>query len=130
MTYNANRPDFTENRLNAAKLGLGFLEAREQTHTLALSVVTEMELLVGCRNKTEQSRLDRSLKCFQIVYLQEVMSVRATQLLRTYFLSHGLLIPDAFIAATAMILGVPLATKNRRDYHFIKGLELIQYPLR
>lgn len=107
---------------------ISFLKAREQTHALSLSVVTEMELLVGCRNKTEQNRLDRALGCFRIIDLQESMSSKATQLLRTFSLSHGLLIPDAFIAATAMVLGVPLATKNRRDYRFIKGLDLIPYP--
>lgn len=107
---------------------ISFLKVHEQTHALSLSVITEMELLVGCRNKTEQNRLDRSLECFRIIYLQESMSSKAAQLLRTFSLSHGLLIPDAFIAATAMVLDVPLATKNRRDYHFIKGLELIPYP--
>lgn len=30
----------------------------------------------------------------------------------------------------SLVLGIPLATKNRRDYQFIKGLELIPYPLR
>ncbi|MFZ4398236.1 MAG: type II toxin-antitoxin system VapC family toxin [Kiritimatiellia bacterium] len=107
---------------------IAFLKVHEPSHTLAVSVITEMELLVGCRNKTEQSRLDRSLECFKIIYLQETMSLQAARLLRTYSLSHGLLIPDAFIAATALVLDVPLATKNRRDYHFIEKLELIRYP--
>ncbi len=107
---------------------IAFLKAHEATHALALSVVSEMELLVGCRNKTEQNRLDRSLKYFNIIYLQEAISLRAAQLIRTFFLSHGLLIPDALIAATAMVLDLPLATKNRRDYHFIEGLELTPYP--
>lgn len=107
---------------------VSFLKAHELTHALSLSVVTEMELLVGCRNKTEQNRLDRSLVSFRIIHLQESISSKAAQLLRIFSLSHRLLIPDAFIAATAMVLGVPLATKNRRDYHFIKGLELIPYP--
>lgn len=107
---------------------IAFLKEHEDAYALSLSIVTEMELLVGCRNKVEQNRLNRSLECFTIICLQESMSSKAAQLLRTYSLSHGLLIPDAFIAATAMVLGVPLATKNRRDYQFIKGLQLLPYP--
>jgi len=107
---------------------IAFLKEHEDTYALSLSIVTEMELLVGCRSKVEQNRLDRSLKCFKIICLQEAMSGKATQLLRTFSLSHGLLIPDALIAATAMVLGVPLATKNRRDYRFIKELQLFPYP--
>lgn len=105
-----------------------FLEAHERTYALSLSIITKMELLVGCRNKAEQNRLDRSLECFNLICLQETISLEAAHLLRKYFSSHGLLIPDAFIAATAIILDVPLATKNRRDYRFIEGLRLIHYP--
>jgi predicted nucleic acid-binding protein len=47
---------------------------------------------------------------------------------RQYRLSHGLLIPDAMIAATAMTLGLPLISKNQRDFRFIGGLQLLSYP--
>ncbi|RIK44584.1 MAG: hypothetical protein DCC55_02120 [Chloroflexi bacterium] len=46
----------------------------------------------------------------------------------TFLLSHGLLIPDALIAATAIVINEPLATKNHRDYRFITGLTLSAYP--
>ena len=42
--------------------------------------------------------------------------------------SHGLLIADALITATAMSTQQPLVTKNQRDYRFIKGLDLRPYP--
>jgi len=48
-------------------------------------------------------------------------------LLRQYRLSHGLLIPDALIASTALSLNVDLATKNQRDYRFIEILTLLPY---
>jgi predicted nucleic acid-binding protein len=56
------------------------------------------------------------------------MSDAAVDLLRRYRLSHGLLIADAFIAATALVLDTPLVSKNQRDYRFIAGLTLLRYP--
>lgn len=52
----------------------------------------------------------------------------AVELLRRCRLSHGLLIADAFIAATALVLDTPLVSKNQRDYRFITGLNLLPYP--
>jgi predicted nucleic acid-binding protein len=37
---------------------------------------------------------------------------------------HGTKIADAMIAATAVDIGVPLITRNRRDFEGIKGLKL------
>ncbi|HWQ14991.1 MAG TPA: PIN domain-containing protein [Roseiflexaceae bacterium] len=58
----------------------------------------------------------------------EGVSDIATNLIRQYRLSHGLLIADAFIAATAITLGVPLVSKNQRDFRFISQLTLLPYP--
>ena len=49
-------------------------------------------------------------------------------LINQYRLSHGLLIPDALIAATAVAFQLPLLTKNQRDFRFIRGLQLLPYP--
>jgi tRNA(fMet)-specific endonuclease VapC len=40
----------------------------------------------------------------------------------SFFLSHGLLIPDALIAATALEHGLDLYSKNVRDFRMIPGL--------
>jgi predicted nucleic acid-binding protein len=53
---------------------------------------------------------------------------KAIELIRTYHLSHGLLIADALIAATAITLQISLATKNHKDYRFIESLKLKKYP--
>ena len=44
---------------------------------------------------------------------------------RRYRLSHGLLTADSLIAATAITQGIPLLSKNQRDYRFIAGLNLL-----
>jgi hypothetical protein len=42
------------------------------------------------------------------------------------FLSHGLLIPDALIAATALEFNLTLCTKNIRHFQMIPDLELFR----
>ena len=100
----------------------------ERTSVLAISTVTEMELIVGCRNKTELKALEKFLRRFQILKISDRISKSAVDLLKQYFLSHGLLIADALIAATAIVHNEPFITKNQRDYRFIKGLNLLPYP--
>lgn len=107
---------------------LACLDQVEDRSALAVSAVTEMELVVGCRNKAELRTLDKFLNRFQVIRLNERMSDAAVDLLRRYRLSHGLLIADAVIAATALVLDTALVSKNQRDYRFIAGLNLLSYP--
>ena len=111
-----------------AREALDYLQRHSGTFTLVISTITQMELLVGCRNKTEQRHLERFLRSFPIVALNEAIADQAVVLLRQYRLSHGLLLPDALIAATALVHAVPLATMNQRDYRFIAGLQVLPYP--
>jgi predicted nucleic acid-binding protein len=104
-----------------------YLQNLAMNGALAVSLITQMELLVGCRNKQETVLLDKFLKRFQIIKLNEAISMLAVDLLRQYRLSHGLLMPDALIAATALSLNSDLATKNQRDYRFIDTLKLLTF---
>ena len=96
--------------------------------TAAISVVTQMELIVGCRDKVELREVDKFLRQFQIVAIDEAIANSSVDLLHLYYLSHNLLIADSLIAATALILDVPFVSKNQRDYRFIQGLNLLPYP--
>ena len=87
-----------------------------------------MELFVGCRNKPELHNVERFLQRFQLIKISEAVSDMAVDLLRRYRLSHGMLIADALIAATARAWGVPLISENQRDYHFVPELQLLPYP--
>ncbi len=75
----------------------------EKTSALAVSAVTQMELIVGCRNKTELKDLEKFLSRYQILKITDQISDRAVDLLKQYFLSHGLLIADGLIAAAALV---------------------------
>ena len=100
----------------------------EKTSVLAVSVVTQMELIVGCRNKKELSDLEKFLGRFQLLKITDEISDRAVDLLKQYFLSHGLLIADGLIAATALVHNQAFITKNQRDYRFIADLNLLACP--
>ena len=104
------------------------LANESQSSTLAVSTITVMELTVGGRNKTELQTLNRFLTQFQVLTLTSQSSEMATQLLQEYFLSHGLLIADALIAATAISNQISLLSKNQSDFRFIQQLNLLPYP--
>lgn len=109
-------------------LSIDYLRNLESDTRLAISAVTQMELIVGCRNKDELRDLGRFVDRFQVLQIDENTSEGAIELLNAYRLTHGLLIADALIASTAMSWGVPLVSKNQRDYRFIEGLDLLPYP--
>jgi predicted nucleic acid-binding protein len=107
---------------------VGCIQQIEAKSSLAVSTVTQMELIVGCRNKKEIKALEHFLQRFEIINLNEQISDTAIYLMKKYRLSHGLLIPDALIAATAIETDTPLVSKNQKDYRFIKDLQLLPYP--
>lgn len=100
----------------------------EQQTTLAVSIISQMELIIGCRNKAELRTVEHFLQRFQILKVNEQVSDLAVDLLRRYRLSHGLLIADSLIAATVLSSGASFITKNQGDFRFIKGLALLAYP--
>jgi predicted nucleic acid-binding protein len=107
---------------------VNFLKTIETKSILAISAITQMELIVGCQSKTELRAVERFLTRFRVVDLNEPITDQAISLLKRYRLSHGLLIPDALIAATAITINEPLVSKNQKDYRFIAGLSLSSYP--
>ena len=106
------------------------LDSLKKASNLSISVITQMELIVGCRNKFELRKMEQFLERFEVVPVSEEISRRAIELLQRYYLSHGLLIPDALIAATAMVLDCDFVSKNQRDYRFMDNLKLLPYPLK
>ena len=110
------------------RIAVDLLKTEEKRSILQVSSITQMELIVGCRNKSELQALDKFLRRYIIINITHDISEKAIELLTTYRLSHGLLIPDALIAATALTLDISFASKNQKDYRFISGLRLLPYP--
>ena len=88
-----------------------------------ISAVTEMELVVGCRNKAELRELSRLLKQMTIIPITPEITTTAIKLLHTYRLSHGLLIADAIIAATAIVSKRILSSGNAKHFSMIQELQ-------
>lgn len=104
-----------------------FLRAHSIDSRLCISSVSEMELLTGAQDKSELRRIERFLKRFDVVKIDEVICDQAVRYVRRFALSHRLEAPDALIAATAIVRRMRLATGNSRDYEFIPGLKVIAF---
>mgnify|MGYP001557166254 CR=1 FL=1 len=109
-------------------IAINRLQSEAINSTLAISTITQMELIVGCRNNMELQNLEKFLQRYVIIKVNEFITDKAIELLKKYRLSHGLLIPDGLIAATAIVINAPLLSKNQRDYRFISELNLLSYP--
>ena len=109
-------------------IAINRLQSEANKSILAISTITQMELIVGCRNRTELQNLEKFLRHYTIIKVNESISDKAIELLTLYRLSHGLLIPDGLMAATAIVANAPLLSKNQRDYRFISELNLLSYP--
>lgn len=91
---------------------------------IAVSAITQAELLFGARDKRELQSLQKMLSFVQILPVTAAISDRFIQLISSYSLSHRLSIPDALIASTAVEHSLQLYTLNLKDFRFIADLHL------
>jgi predicted nucleic acid-binding protein len=91
---------------------------------VVLSAISKMELIAGAANKLELRLLNKNIYRLNILLINPEISSIALNLVENYNLSHGLAIPDALIAATAIYINLKLFTYNIKDYKFIDGLSL------
>jgi len=85
-----------------------------------------MELIQGCRNKTEQRGVRDALEAYGIVWPSEVCCKRALATFAQQYLKNGLGIIDTLVGETAVEIGVPLATFNTKHYAAIPGIKILQ----
>ena len=95
----------------------------------ALSSLTIMELLQGCRSREEIRDLKRFINenIPIVLHTDESICRRAISFMEQHSLSHGLRAMDALIAATAIEAGYSLASANVKHYRVISGLHLIPF---
>ncbi len=77
-----------------------------------ISIVTWIEILVGARDKDEESTLKTFLNSFETIPLDEQVAEEAVQIRRQYRLR----LPDALILASARSRDALLVTRNTKDY--------------
>jgi len=93
---------------------------------IAMSAISEIEIVKGAINKANLAKINQNLATIATIYINDAITVKAISLINTYSLSHNLGLPDAFIAATAIITDFELFTYNTDDYKFISGLTLFK----
>ncbi len=91
---------------------------------IAVSDVTCAELLYGARNKNELQIIRKDLNKLTILPIQTDISALSVELVEKFSLSHNLSLPDALIAATALIHDIELYTMNTKDFRFLKNIKL------
>ena len=99
-------------------------DERKNGQKIAISVMSSMELIIGCRDKRDLNRTLKFLADFVLIEISTPISKRAFQLMLQFNMSYGLIIPDAFIAATALKENLELVTSNVRHFEMIPGIAL------
>lgn len=99
---------------------------RLQRDEAAISMVSSAELITGCRNKLEQTAVEKSLATYQMLWIDEPTSQIALSLYRQFFLSHNNGFFDCLIAATALRHQIVLATINDKHFRQIPNLQLLR----
>ncbi len=104
--------DILIDALRNMSIAVNFLADQQAQGGIRLSIVSAMELVVGCRNNAELAQLQQFLATTITQPVTSTGSRQALQWLGQFRLSHGLLIPDALIAATTLEHGLPLTPRT------------------
>ncbi|MGB3849493.1 MAG: type II toxin-antitoxin system VapC family toxin [Tunicatimonas sp.] len=96
------------------------------TANVRVSSITAGEFIFGALNKADLTKILKALRAITVLPVNEPISDGGVELVTNYALSHTLAVPDAFIAATALVHDLPLYTLNKKDFRFIKGLKLYE----
>lgn len=95
----------------------GAHELRPGRNRVFYSVVTRAELFAGTSATDLVTRL---LSAFRELPIDRAVAEQAGRIRR----ESGLRMPDALVAATAVVHRLALATRNRRDFDRVRGLRL------
>ena len=88
------------------------------------NTVVEMEVLVGAKNKRDLHTTNKKLSNFNTIDINQEILDLARNLVNQYALSHNMTIYDAIITATCLIYDIPLWTYNKKDFRYLKELQL------
>ena len=92
----------------------------------SISIVTYMELVQGMRDKRELSKMKKAFADMdvEVIPLSEGISLRASDYVEEFALSHSMEMADALIAGTCMEQNKTLVTANDKHYRVVEGLQM------
>ena len=90
---------------------------------IAISIITALELYQGATNKSKKPDLEKQLRAYRLLLIDENISSITLSLTKKYVPQNQLLPPDCLIARTAIHHKLDLYTDNKKDFSFIKGLK-------
>jgi tRNA(fMet)-specific endonuclease VapC len=90
----------------------------------AIPIITAQELIVGARDKRDLAGIDSLIATCPVEHIDAPIGLRAYDLLKRYAKSDGLRTFDSLIAATAIERGFVLASRNRKHFAMIEGLQI------
>lgn len=101
-----------------------YISQRQSSGVLRISMISAMELISGCRDKGQLIQVQQFLSPICVLSMTDSISRLAYELMQSFHLSHGLLLPDALIGATCLDHGMVLHTRNIRHFQMIVGLDV------
>ncbi len=89
-----------------------------------ISAISYLEILQGCRDREELSRLTRHVvtQFSEVLPISEAVSTVAQEIMERFALSPRPDVSDVIIAATALRHGETIATGNLKHFDFVPGL--------
>ena len=91
-----------------------------------IDVTVYVECIQGSKSNHEKRVIEKYLARFPLFPITSESSLRALELIRSYSNSHGLFLPDALIAATALENDLTILTYNIADFQFIQYLKFFK----
>jgi predicted nucleic acid-binding protein len=83
---------------------------------VCISTVTVGELYAGVRDGLERKALDSLMGVFDVLAVDEEIARRGGLICRDFRGSHGVGLPDALLAATALIHNLDFVTLNLKHF--------------
>jgi len=85
-----------------------------------------IECIQGSKSNQEKRIIKTYLENFPLFLITPDISKRAVEIIDSYSNSHGLLLPDALIASSALENDLTVVTYNIGDFRFIKDLKYLK----
>jgi predicted nucleic acid-binding protein len=92
----------------------------------AIDTTIYIECLQGSKSNQEKRMIKKVLDNFPLIPFTPAISLIAIELIDDYSNSHGLLLGDALIAASALENNLTVLTYNIGDFKFIQDLKYLE----